>query len=85
MKDLSVGSQLVLAWKPARKVTLRYEGDDLFTIVESIGSKLCPGDTCHFSHIIEGLPLTLISLVRNGEVQGNYICGREHGVELVKK
>ncbi len=84
VKDIPVGTLLVLTWKPARKVTLRYEGDDLFTIIESIGSKLRPGDTCHCTHIIEGLPLTLISLVRDGEVLGNYICGREHGVEFFR-
>ena len=80
LKELSVGSHVIIRWMPDRIVTMRYEGDDLLTVVESIGSKLRPGDTCHCQHIVENTPLTLFSLVRDGELIGNYICGKEHGV-----
>lgn len=80
LKELPVGTHIILRWMPDRIVTMRYEGDDLLTIVESIGSKLRPGDTCHCLHIVENTPLTLFSLVRNGALIGNYICGKEHGV-----
>ena len=80
LSDLQVGTHIILRWIPDRIVTMRYEGDDLLTVVESIGSKLRPGDTCRRMHIVENTPLTLFSLVRNGELIGNYICGKEHGV-----
>ena len=79
-KDLKVGSLVQLRWMPDRLVTVRFEGADLFTVVESINSKLRPGDTFHCSHIVEGLPLTLFNLVREGHITGNYVCGKTHGV-----
>lgn len=82
-KEQSIGSHIVLRWQPNRQVTIRYEGDDLFTVVKSINSKLCPGDTFHCSHIVEGLPLTMIGLVRNAGVPVNYVCGKEKGVTFM--
>lgn len=79
-KDLAVGTLVQLRWKPDRLVTVRFEGGDLFTVVESINSKLHPSDTFHCSHIVEGLPLTLFNLVREGHITGNYVCGKTHGV-----
>ena len=79
-KDLAVGTLVQLRWKPDRLVTVRFEGADLFTVVESINSKLHPSDTFHCSHIVEGLPLTLFNLVREGHITGNYVCGKTHGV-----
>ena len=79
-KDLTVGTLVQLRWKPDRQVTVRFEGGDLFTVVESINSKLHPSDTFHCSHIVEGLPLTLFNLVREGHITGNYVCGKTHGV-----
>ena len=80
VKELAQGSHIVLKWKPDRVVTLRYEGEDLLTVVESINSKLRPGDTCHCTNIVEGMPLTLFSLVRESALIGNYVCGKTHGV-----
>lgn len=83
-KEQALGSHIVLRWKPDRRVTIRYEGEDLFTVVESIGSKLCPGDTFHCEHIVEGMPLTLFSLIREGRAMGNYVCGTKDGVMFEK-
>lgn len=82
LKELAVGTHIVLKWKPDRVVTMRYEGEDLLTVVESINSKLRPGDTAHCSHIVDGMSLMLISLEREGSLMGNYICGKEHGVSF---
>ena len=85
VKELAVGTHLELRWKPDRVITARYEGDDLFTIVESVHSKLHTGDTFHCSHMVEGMPLALWNLVRNGAPAGNYICGKVHGVMFAVK
>ena len=85
VKKQPVGTHIELRWKPNRVVTVRYEGEELFTVVESINSKLHPGDTFHCSHIVEGLPLTLFTLVRDGSIIGHYVCGREHGVTFAVK
>ena len=57
VKELYIGTHIELRWKPNRVVTARYEGEELFTVVESINSKLHPGDTLHCGHIVEGMPL----------------------------
>ena len=80
VKELALGTHIVLKWNPDRVVTLRYEGEDLLTVVESINSKLRSGDTCHCTHIVEGMALTLFLLVREGTLMGNYVCGKTHGV-----
>ena len=82
LKELLIGTHIVLKWKPDRVVTMRYEGEDLLTVVESINSKLRPGDTGHCSHIVEGMALVLSSLVREGTLMGYYICGKEHGIKF---
>jgi len=80
-----IGTHIELRWKPDRVVTMRYEGQDLLTVVESIGSKLRPGDTCHCTNIVEGFPLMLFSLVRDGKLMGNYVCGKKYGVQFSAK
>ena len=84
-KDLVSGDLVRLQWKPDRIVTIRFEGSDLFTVVESINSKLRPGDTFHCLHIVDGMPLTLFGLVRDGRIVGNYVCGKIHGVSFSRK
>lgn len=85
VKELPQGSHIVLRWQPDRRVTVRYEGDDLFTVVEAVNSKLRPGDTFHCVHIVESMPLTVFGVVRQGVNMGNYVCGRHHGVMFEKK
>ena len=84
-KELEVGNLVRLQWKPDRIVVIRFEGADLFTVVESINSKLRPGDTFHCLHIVDGMPLTLFSLVREGRIVGNYVCGKIHGVSFSRR
>ncbi len=81
-KEQKIGAHIQLRWQPNRKVTIRYEGEDLFTVVESINSKLRPGDTFHCDHVIDGMPLVMMRLVRDGGLPTNYVCGRIRGVSF---
>ncbi len=81
-KEQKIGTHILLQWQPERKVTIRYEGEDLFTVVESINSKLRPGDTFHCDHIVEGMPLVMMRMVRYGSRPTNYVCGRTKGVSF---
>lgn len=83
-KEQHIGAHIQLRWQPDRQVTVRYEGEDLFTVVESINSKLRPGDTFHCSHFVDGMPLTLMGLVRDGMPPVTYVCGRTKGVRFVR-
>lgn len=85
VRDLEVGTHIQLAWVPDRQLTIRYEGEELFTVVESVRGKLRPGDTFHCSQIVEGMPLMLLKVVRDGQYVSNYICGKTQGVSFIVK
>ena len=78
--SLNYGAMVRLAWSPDRVVTIRFEGQDLFTVVESQNSKLCVGDTFHCLQFIEHEPLFLSGLFRPGLPSGDYACGLQGGV-----
>lgn len=78
------GDRVRLLWAPDRDVTIRYEGLDMFTVVESVNSKLSQGDTFHCNHFINGEPLHLHCLVHEGGSPTNYVCGRINGVTFRK-
>lgn len=85
VKELNIGVYIELRWKLNHRVLIRYEGENLFTVVESIHNMLQTGDTFHCSHIVEGMPLILFNLVRDGVIQGNFVCGKNYGIEFVKR
>lgn len=80
VEALHTGDAVILRWKPDRMVRLRYEGQDLFTIVESQNSKLQPDDTFHSNVIVEHEPLYMHGLYRKGMPPSDYICGKQGGV-----
>ena len=77
---LITGDTIRLTWEPDRTVTIRYEGIDMFTVTESVNSKLSIGDTFHVQYFINGEPLQLFCLVHEGGKPTNYICGRNGGI-----
>ena len=77
---LIAGDTIRLTWEPDRTVTIRYEGIDMFTVTESVNSKLSVGDTFHVQYFINGEPLQLFCLVHEGGKPTNYICGRNGGI-----
>lgn len=81
VSSLPTGSVIQLLWHPDRVVTVRFEGHDMFTVVESVNSKLSAGDTFHIGQIIEGEPLYLRCLVHEGGTPTNYVCGKMGGVK----
>lgn len=78
--SLIVGDTIRLTWKPNRTVIIRYEGIDMFTVTESMNSKLSVGDSFHVSYFINGEPLQLFCLVHEGGQPTNYVCGRNGGI-----
>lgn len=78
--DLKKDSLLEILWAPDRVIRVRYMGNCMFRILESINSKLAAGDTFSVSSIIEGEPLLLGELFHNGCGPVKYICGKQGGV-----
>lgn len=83
-KDLMPGDTLQLIWNPGRKVTVRYEGMDLFVVTQSVKSKLQAGDMFHCQQFVNGQPLVLSCLVRPGMAPCNYVCGEKEGIRFEK-
>ena len=80
--SLAKGTQLRLMWHPDRVVVICHEGYEVFTVVESVNSKLSAGDTFRCGLIIEGEPMYLSGLIHEGGTPSEYVCGREGGVRF---
>ncbi len=75
--------RITLLWDPDRKVEIKYLGLDLFEVVESINSKLKVGDRFCCGHFIDGESLYLSRLIRENNVMGDYVCGRNTGIKFI--
>lgn len=80
--DLKRNDKVLLRWHPDREVIIRFEGMDMFTVIESKNSKLCAGDSFHANVIVANQPLVLTCLVHAGKAPTNYVCGQRHGIQF---
>lgn len=83
--DLAKGDILRIGWAPNRVVRLSYEGDDSFTVLESVNSKLQAGDRFESPCFFRGLPLMLPGILRDGRMTLAYIAGKSSGLNLLEK
>lgn len=77
---LRPGQTIVVIWKPDRRVTLRYSGNDVWMVTESKNSKLSVGDTFKCHVLVEHQPLVLVDLVHDGLPPCGYVCGKDGGI-----
>lgn len=77
---LTPGDKISVVWRPDRKIVIRFEGQDLFIVLESMNSKLAAGDIFHCLQFVEKQPLFLSGLYRQGMPPCDYICGRQGGI-----
>ena len=63
---LQKGTMVQLMWHPDRVVTIRHNGNEVFTVVESVNSKLSAGDTFRCRVMVDGEPLFLSGLIHEG-------------------
>lgn len=82
--SLIEGDMLNLMWTPDRCVTIKYMGEDLFEVIESVNSKLKVGDRFCCGCFIEREALYLTRLVRDGKALGAYVCGKEDGIKFTR-
>lgn len=71
---------LVLQWRPDRRITLRYEGGNIFTVTEVMNSKLRVGCTCELCVIVDNEPLIMHNVDFGDGILGDYKCGMNGGV-----
>ena len=82
--SLQEGDTLQLGWRPDRIVMLKYLGDRRFRVMESVHSKLEPGDEFDLSSIVKGFPLIIPEIDRKGEKTASFSAGRDGGILVVK-
>lgn len=81
--SLAKGTLIRLLWHPDRMVIIRHEGYEVFTVVESVNSKLSVGDTFRCGLIVEGEPMYLAGLIHESHEPVSYVCGNKGGVKWV--
>lgn len=78
---LNTGDRIRLTWAPGRVVTIRYIGNDIFSIEDSVKSKLSAGDTFCCHQFVADEPLYLTSLQHLGMQPCNYVAGLQSGIK----
>lgn len=84
-KDLKEGERIRLGWAPDRLVELLYRGHFEFEVVEAVNTKLCKGDRFELSDIIQGCPLYISRILREGKFTRPYMAAVKDGLNRVEK
>ena len=74
------GQQLVITWRPDRRIVVKHLGDSRFEIIEAENTKLCVGDTFRCHLMIQHEPLYLDDVVHLGRPAMVYVAGQRDGV-----
>ncbi len=82
LESLQIGDLIEITYSPNRRIVILYNGENVFTVKESGNSKLCVGDAITLSHIINGYPLLVAKVVREGKDLGQFVAGKAQGVKF---
>lgn len=80
VRDLPLRSRVRFSYRPNRVVTIEYQGDYHFNVVESRNSKLQVGDRLTLTHIIHNYPLLVSEVLRDGRSLGSFTAGDSSGI-----
>lgn len=83
--ELNPGDRLVIGWMPNRLVSLQYEGDDAFTVLNSENAKLQAGDRFRATQFLLGYPLYIDQVQRPDGSTPSYVAGQNGGLNRVEK
>ena len=79
-KDLNIGDRVKVSWRPDRRCTFRYLGEQQFEVEEAENSKLKVGNTFYCSLFILGEPLYLAQLVQGKNPPTDFVVGNRDGL-----
>lgn len=80
--ELALGAIVTLIYAPQKELTLRFNGEGAFTVINHSSSRLKKGDVFKIMMIKEGLPLIATEVMREGKNLGTYIAGENSGVKI---
>ena len=82
VSDLPIGQHIQISYLPDRQIELEYLGSNLFRVRKSINSKLMTDDETTITHIVEGYPLLVSEVIRNGKSLGSFTAGKAQGIRF---
>jgi len=80
VKELKVGDKVKVSWRPDRRCTFRYLGEEKFEVEAAENSKLKVGNTFYCSLFILGEPLYLARLVQGKNPPVDFVVGNKDGL-----
>lgn len=81
--ELETGTEITIGWSPNRSIVLRYLGESTYEVVSSQNSKLLSGDKFVTGCFIQGQPLFLPYIVRDGKHTPSFVAGRNGGLTII--
>lgn len=85
VKELNVGDKVRVSWRPDRRCTFRYLGDQQFEVEAAENSKLKVGNTFYCSLFILGESLYLSQLVQGKNPPIDFVVGNKGGLTELNK
>lgn len=78
--QLKPGSLIEITYQPDRRLVVKHLGGNTFSVVESENGKLHAGDTLSIDHIMNGYPLLVSEVLRDGTSLGTFTAGIQQGI-----
>lgn len=82
--DLEPGTLVRLGWNPNRLVVVESLGGFRFRVCRNYNSSLREGDEFEVASFLEGLPLYIPNILRDGEPLPAYVAGSINGLTLLE-
>ena len=79
-EELIEGQTVEVTWLPNRRCVFKYLGQNTYIVNQSHNAKLQAGDTFQAMCFLEGHPMYLDNLLREGEEPTSYVAGAKKGI-----
>ena len=82
VSELSEGQSVQISYLPDRRLVMVYQGNGRFLVQMSENSKLLAGDELAVTHIVQGYPLLVTEVIRDGKSLGSFTAGKAQGIRF---
>ena len=82
VSELSEGQCVQISYLPDRRLVMAYQGNGRFLVQMSENSKLLAGDELTITHIVQGYPLLVTEVIREGKSLGSFTAGKAQGIRF---
>ena len=82
VSELSEGQSVQISYLPDRRLVMVYQGNGRFLVQMSENSKLLAGDELTLTHMVQGYPLLVTEVIRDGKSLGSFTAGKAQGIRF---